>query len=185
MAQFCSTCGSALAEGSKFCSKCGAPVLQVAPPEQPQQSQFQPQPPQPRTSIPERPVRNDPANMQKLASVVKKKSKVGLIAAIVILLAAALGVVGFFGFREGGWFRGESDGKVPDAQSVQSILDYAKQLEKAGNDEAAAAVYELVPKGIGGELNSKAHEDDPKLKVVDEARQITEIIRNGEGGSGE
>lgn len=68
---------------------------------------------------------------------------------------------------------------------MQSLLDYAKQLEKVGNSEAAAAVYELIAQGGGAELIEKAHRDIPIIKAADEIEQIVEIFRNGKGGDGE
>ena len=99
---------------------------------------------------------------------------------LVILLAAVIGAVGFFGFREGGWFR--KGGKNYNAQNMQSLYDYAKQLEKAGNSEAAETVYEIMAQGGGAELIKKAHEDIPAIKQVDESEHIREIFGNRKGG---
>lgn len=116
---------------------------------------------------------------KSVAPVRKNKSK-GKLAVLVILLVAVIGAVGFFGFREGGWFR--NDGKNYDAQSMQSLYDYAKQLEKAGNSEAAEAVYEIIAQGGGAELIEKAHEDIPVIKHVDELEHLREIFGNRKGG---
>ena len=210
MAKFCQNCGTALGEGTKFCPGCGSPVPQAAPQQQlvqpgqtqpPQQPQYQqpqpqyqqPQPqyqqpvqqqrqytPQPQVQIPQQFAQKNAAKAQKSAPAKKKKGKGGLVAVIVILLVAAIGVVCFFGFRDGGWFRGN---KAYDAQSMQSLLEYAQQLEESGNSEAAEAVYELIIKGGGAELIEKAHEDIPIIKAVDEKEQLEEIFGKENGGN--
>lgn len=100
----------------------------------------------------------------------------------VILLIAVISLVGFFGFRDGGWFRKSSS---YDAQHMQSLLTYAEQLEKNGNSEAATAVYELVAKGGGAEFVQKAHTDNSVIKKTDEVEQIEKIFDNTKGGDGE
>ena len=196
MAKFCQNCGNALTEGTKFCPSCGTPVTQSAPQVQPQQQQ--PQQPvyrqpqqQPKqhthsqVHIPEQfAKRNAERAQQNAAPAKKKKGKGGIIAVIAIILVATIGVVCFFGFRDGGWFR-ENNSKTYDAQRMQSLLDYAKQLEEAGSSEAAAAVYELIAKGGGAELIQKAHEDIPIIKSVDEMEQIQDIFGGQRGGDGE
>ena len=116
----------------------------------------------------------------KSAAPVRKNKSRGKLAVLAILLVAVIGVGGFFGFREGGWFR--KGGKIYDAQSMQSLSDYAKQLEKAGSSEAAEAVYEIMAQGGGAELIEKAHEDIPVIKQVDESEHIRGIFGNRKGG---
>lgn len=130
----------------------------------------------PDTAAPEVSTRSEE---QISAPTQKNKSKAG-IAALAVLLAAVLGVGGFFGFREGGWFRGKV--KTYDAQSMQSLSDYAKQLEKAGNSEAAEAVYEIMAQGGGAELIEKAHEDIPVIKQFDELERLKDIFSDRKGG---
>ena len=187
MANFCQNCGAALTEGAKFCPACGTPSMQAAPqpqqpPAQPPQKQYTPRP---QVHIPEQFAQTYAAKAQAKAQsgapAPRKKGKGGLVALIVILLVAVIGVVCFLGFRDGGWFRG---GKTYDAQSMQSLLNYARQLEKAGNGEAAEAVYELIAKGGGAELIQKAHEDIPIVEATDEIEQITEIFGGVKGGGG-
>lgn len=116
----------------------------------------------------------------KSAALVRKNKSRGKLAVLAILLAAVIGVGGFFGFREGGWFcKGD---KIYDAQSMQSLSDYAKQLEKAGNSEAAEAVYEIMAQGGVAELIEKAHEDIPVIKQVDELEHLRVIFGNQKGG---
>ena len=111
---------------------------------------------------------------------VRKNKSRGRLAVPAILLAAVIGAGGFLWFREGGCFR--RGGKIYDAQSMQSLSDYAKQLEKAGNSEAAEAVYEIMAQGGGAELIEKAHEDIPVIKQVDELEHLREIFGNRKGG---
>ena len=109
-----------------------------------------------------------------------KKSKKGLLIALcAIALAAAIGLILFFGFREGGWFR-EDPGY--DAATIQSLREYAEKLEKAGNSEAAAAVYELIAKGISGERIPEAHAETPVLKDFEELEQFHAAMNPGKGG---
>ncbi len=105
-----------------------------------------------------------------------KRIGIAILCAVVILI-----VVCFLGFRDGGWFRK----KTYDAQAVQSLMDYAKQLEDAGNSEAAAAVYELIAKYGGGDLIPEAYEDIPLLKADNEIEQFKEFISGGQEGDGQ
>ena len=107
----------------------------------------------------------------KSAAPVRKNKSRGKLAVLGILLVAVIGVGGFFGC-----------GKIYDAQSMQSLSDYAKQLEKAGNSEAAEAVYEIMAQGGGAELIEKAHEDIPVIKQVDELEHLRELFGNRKGG---
>lgn len=134
------------------------PVRQAAPqqpvpPVQPRQRQVPPrQAPQPQP---------------------RKKGKGGLVAILVSVLVIGLGVTAFFGFREGGFLRGEkepqssqggSQGSTPGGSqggtpggsqggaqagnqsgtNTEALLNYAKRLEEMGNPEAAAAIYEKL-----------------------------------------
>ncbi|MBR6005782.1 MAG: zinc ribbon domain-containing protein [Clostridia bacterium] len=184
MAHFCQNCGTALGEGTQFCPSCGTPVAPSVPSQQPVQPQ-QTQPtqrqftPQPQVHIPEQFAKRNAARAQQNAAPAKKKNGKGGKAFLVILLVAVIGIIGFFGFRDGGWFRSN---KSYDAQHMQSLLSYARQLEKAGNSEAAEAVYELIIKGGGAELIEKAHDDIPAIEKIDEIEQVEEIIDNIKGG---
>lgn len=77
-----------------------------------------------------------------------------------------------------------NSGKTNDSQNMQSLIKYAEQLEKAGNSEAAAAVYELIAQGGGAELIEKAHEEFPAVKDADEIEQIEEVFDHLKGGDG-
>lgn len=96
----------------------------------------------------------------------KRHGKGGLIFIAVLMIAVICTVcVGcFFG------------GKESDANNVQSLREYAEKLEKAGNSEAAAAVYELIPKAINGELLPEAHEETPILKEFEDVEQFHSIM---------
>ena len=73
---------------------------------------------------------------------------------------------------------------IDNSQSMKSLYDYAKQLEKTGNKEAAAAVYELIIKSGGAELIQKAHEDIPIIEAVDELKQIEKVFAHKKGIDG-
>lgn len=77
-----------------------------------------------------------------------------------------------------------NNGKTHDLQNMQSLIKYAEQLEKAGNSEAAAAVYELIAQGGGAELIEKAHEKFPAVEAADEIEQIEEVFDHLKGGDG-
>ena len=66
----------------------------------------------------------------------------------------------------------------------QSLPEYAEQLEKADNSEAAAAVYELIAQGGGAELIEKAHDEFPILSAADELGQFEAVFSHLKGGDG-
>lgn len=98
-----------------------------------------------------------------------------ILCAIVILIA-----VGILGFRDGGWFRSKNG--TYDAQAVQSLTDYAKQLEESGNSEAAAVVYELIAKYGDGELIRKANEEIPVLNADNGIEQFKDFLSGSKKG---
>ena len=78
---------------------------------------------------------------------------------------------------------GKKDDTTAKSAQFQSLREYAAQLEKSGNSEAAAAVYEQIAKG-GGELIQKAHDDSSAIWKADEALQMEEIFDHTKGGDG-
>lgn len=62
----------------------------------------------------------------------------------------------------------------------EALLDYAKRLEEAGNEEAAAAVYEIIIRNGGKDLANAAREKIDLIRTLDEIDEISEIF--GEGG---
>lgn len=70
---------------------------------------------------------------------------------------------------------------VPQTVQMESLMDYAKKLEAAGNKEAAAAVYELMARN-GGEMIQKLYEENPVISSAEEWNQWNEILRGGKGG---
>ena len=86
----------------------------------------------------------------------------------------------------GGNGDGESIGKSnkgdkTEVSDSRSLYDYAKALEKAGNSEAAAAVYELIAKGAGAEYIQSAH-GIPVVEAADDAEDMTGIFGGRTGG---
>ena len=159
MAKFCQNCGAPLNEGAKFCPTCGAGVGAPAPqpqPQQPQQPAYQ-QPQQPVYGQPQQPVYQQPVYQQPAQKPPKKKKGKGGLIVLIILLVAALGAVGYFGFRDGGWFRKAGRPTTYDGQNeFEAILNYADRLEAAGNAEAAAKVRARIPQAAAGEARDKA-----------------------------
>ena len=202
MAKFCQNCGAPLDDSVKFCMSCGAAVApavqtqqqaQSAPPTQPQYQQ----PAQPQYQQPAQPQYRQPAQPQyapQAASAAKKKGKGGVIALVAILCAAAIGAVCFFGFRDGGFFRSKDGGEkidntgteptiVYDVKTIESLVDYAKKLEEAGNVDAAAAVYELIAKGGGAGYIDEAHRDFPLVSAAAEVEEYKGLVEK-KGGVG-
>ena len=66
----------------------------------------------------------------------------------------------------------------------EALLDYAERLEEAGNEEAAAAVYALLPQGGGAELIETMHDELPVLNAADELGQLDVIFDHLKGGDG-
>jgi len=211
MANFCQNCGAPMTPGAKFCTECGAPAAEsptrVASPSQPSQPSAPPPPvdaaPSPAqesagesgyrrvAAVQEGSYAPSPAaqaggyapspaaRRAKGTVAVEKKEKRGGKGLLILLLILLIALVGFFGFRDGGWFR---SGKAYDPRHMQSLLDYAQELEKTGNSEAAAAVYERIAEGGGAELIQKAHEDMPVLEKTDEIEQMEEVFGHLTGG---
>jgi hypothetical protein len=109
--------------------------------------------------------------------MVQKKKGKGVIVVLVILLVAALGTLAYFGFREGGFLRGTPS--IVDATKMESLSDYAKRLELAGNPEAAAAVYALLPKGGGADLLSSAAGSFPLIQAMQDMDWFTALFGSG------
>ena len=160
--------------------------------QQPAQPQYQ-QPTQPQYQQPAQPQYQQPQYAPQAQSApAKKKGKGGRVVAVILCLAA-IGAVCFFGFRDGGFFRpkeGVIDGgkeKEPtivyDVKTVESLLDYAKKLEEAGNVDAAAAVYELIAKGGGADYIDEAHRDFPLVSAADEVEEFKGLFEK-KGGVG-
>ena len=176
MAKCCQNCGAALEDGVQICAYCGGAVAPQAP--QPAQPQRPAQPQQQYYAQPQAP---------QSAPAKKKKGKVGVIVAAILCLAA-IGAVCFFGFRDGGFFRGTNGEKVEndaaivyDVKTIESLLDYAKKLEEAGNKDAAAAVYEMIANGGGADYIDEAHRDFPLISAADEVDEYKELFEKKGG----
>ena len=205
-------CGAELKEGTKFCISCGTPVPQQAEQQpqqpvyqQPQQTQqpvyqqpqqqvysqpvFQQQPVYPQQQQYRQPVYQQPVYGQPVyaggAAVTKKKGKGGIVF-LIILLILAIGAVGYFGFRDGGWFRSKSrPTKYDGISGYEAIIDYANRLEAEGNLEAAAKVRTLIPKAGAGEANQKIEEFKENNEIlamiegIEDALKIANAMNGG------
>jgi hypothetical protein len=68
-----------------------------------------------------------------------------------------------------------------DAPTLGSLIDYARKLEELGNDEAAAAVYELIAKNGGADLNEEARKNAHLADIADGIDEIDGLFsRKGE-----
>lgn len=173
MAKFCTNCGAQIPDGMKFCPQCGTPVPGAAQPQSQPQQQARPQQPPVQPQYQQPPVQ--PQYQQPYQQPVKPKKKHGcLIAFLIFVLIIALGVVGYLGFRPGGWFRGKPS--VVSAEHIASMRDYAKRLEEMGNVEAAQAVYDLIPQGGGAEMIQDVQEAVPVLGAQKDLDHLKSIL---------
>lgn len=107
------------------------------------------------------------------------KKIISIMLAVCVLLALCA-----CSFKIGPWelklFGGDDD-EQPAAQTMfEELSDYAKRLEEAGNEEAAAAVYEIIIRNGGKDLANAAREKIDLIRTLDEIDEISEIF--GEGG---
>lgn len=71
--------------------------------------------------------------------------------------------------------------KYDGVQSVEALLDYAKRLEKNGDAEAAAAIYDLIDKA----LIASAEDGKGAGAVIDDYRDAQDIFADfGHRGGG-
>ena len=124
MSKYCRNCGKPLDEGAKFCTLCGARASQ---PEQPvtQQRRYTPQP---QVRVPEQFAQRNAVKAEQSVRTEKKKKGKGVIVAVIAIVLVAAIVLGVFGFRDGGWFRGK--GRDTNAESGSEI-----QCEHRGNKD--------------------------------------------------
>ncbi len=72
-------------------------------------------------------------------------------------------------------------------QNIQSMVDYAEKLEKAGNTEAAARIWARIAnaaKEAGGADAEKIMDDsvgERALDAIEKANRIIPVIRGGKG----
>ena len=197
--KFCPSCGSPVALPVQPVQV--PPQPQPQPQQQPQQPVYQ-QPPQtarptqttpqspertaysrpvPQVYIPEQFAQKNAARAQQSAAPVKKKKGKGGLAAVSLLLVAAI-VVGIFGFRDGGWFRGKQknpsldfgkivateEGSVSAESPIITLcgvtVDVDTLMLKSGKRDISVSVYESGTDDDGAryeayELNMGVHED--------------------------
>lgn len=173
--RFCTSCGAQIPDGVKFCPKCGASVSGT----QPSYQKPAPQNQQPQSV--QQTYTQKQTQTYSAPPVKKKKGKGGVVVLVVILILA-VGVTCFLGFRDGGFFRKGSK-RIVDKSGSISMLEYAKQLEEAGNYEAAAAVYSLITKTESARLLQEARENNEVIGIVDEAESITDFFGDVGGGN--
>lgn len=69
-------------------------------------------------------------------------------------------------------------GENPDA--VEQYLEYAKQLEDAGNSEAAAQIYTMIDKAAGADAVyeiGKGLQDEPKYQMKKDMDKTMKLYR--------
>lgn len=159
MAKFCRYCGAALTPKAKFCSKCGKQITEVQ-------------------AAKSGDVQTAPVRKEK-----NGKKTIGMIALLLVLLVSGSGAALYFAFFRAEAFKGKTE-QVFDAEQAGTILDYARRLEKAGNYQAAEAVYSLLPKGVGADLIEKEKEKIPPMQAQEELEKLDKIFGSRTGGEG-
>ena len=75
----------------------------------------------------------------------------------------------------------KDDNKKNNMQTdYTSLYEYAQKLEENGDNDAAAAVYEIIIRNGGKDLANAAREKIDLIRTLDEIDEINEIF--GEGG---
>ena len=191
MAKFCVNCGTKLDDNARFCPNCGTPA---APAAQPQQSQQPPQQPvsrqEPGYQQPQQPAEQTGNTYSKQPAYKQQgywqssgsqsgggqtlKSKLPIIIAAVAALALIIVVIALISKGCGG--NGGTN------QNAGSLRDYAQRLEAAGNEEAAAAIYDLIAQGGSAEMINKINGEVPLFNAMNELGYLDEIAYNLDGG---
>ena len=221
MANFCQNCGAAVQPGAKFCTQCGAPIVDapareaapiaetpaweaapvsqsapvsqptpIAPQERgetPQAGQYVYSPEIPAGKGAKKAVKQA-AKQADVTTVLppKKKRRGGCL--VVLLVLALLVAAAYFALRFGivgdlvDRFAGGKSGV--DAAAIESLLDYAKELEENGNPEAAAAIYDKVAQAGGGELIRQARQENGLIRAADQWQALQTLLGIGKGGGG-
>ena len=75
----------------------------------------------------------------------------------------------------------KDDNKKNNMQTdYTSLYEYAQKLEENGDNDAAAAVYEIIIRNGGKDLANAAREKIDLIRTLDEIDEINDIF--GEGG---
>ena len=117
----------------------------------------------------------------------KKKRRGGCLV-VLLLVLALLVAAAYFALRFGivgdlvDRFAGGKSGM--DAAAIESLLDYAKELEENGNPEAAAAIYDKVAQAGGGELIRQARQENGLIRAADQWQALQTLLGIGKGGGG-
>ena len=175
MAKFCVNCGTRLEDGARFCTNCGTPSAPAAQPQQ--QPQRQPAE-KTENSYSKQPAYKQQGYWQSQSARSgggqPQKSKAPIVIAAVILIAAVI-IACVFIF-------GGSGGSGKTNQNADSLREYAQRLEKAGNEEAAAAVYDLIAQGGSADIINNINENVPLFNAINELAYLDEIAYDLDGG---
>ena len=155
MAKLCRFCGAPLTPETKFCSKCGKQIIRM---QTIKSGDFSPEP-----------VCKD------------KNKKIGIIALVIVFLVLGSCTTLYFTLFRGENVKEKAE-QTYEAEQTGTILDYARKLEKAGNHQAAEAVYSLIPKRIGSELIKKEKAKIPPMQAQEELENLDNIFDSREGG---
>lgn len=175
---FCSKCGRPIPDGSSFCSECGAPVVRVEAPkaEAPEESTAVSQAPKaeaPKAEIPAaNPADSSDSGQKQDQKKAKKKGKagkvLGILLAIVLVLAAGAGAVYYF-----------AKDQVTNFVHVtfDKPADYYQYVAKRNIDKA----YSMMPENFDeifkkqtDVLNSAAHEK-VQVKLGDRGKDFLKL----------
>lgn len=183
MGKFCTSCGSALNPNAKFCENCGAPVQ--APVEEninehptPVQSTVVEDKSEQNAPVKEQEDKNKEIN-NKAPNKKKKHTGIIIVAAIVVIVTVIIIIA--VSSNSGSTRPTKYD---DDVYTIEALIDYAERMEKAGNYEAAAQIYSLLPKAGEGELRTKINKvifDNPAYKTIDSLNEAYEFYNAVKG----
>lgn len=118
----------------------------------------------------------------------RKNQWLVLLCVLALVLALSVGCIRPKGGAEAQQGKPEQTTKVrgnANFEHVQALLEYAERLEEAGNDEAAARVYALIPKAVAGEafrVMEEYEQSNGEISTLKMLRDTFEIYFKMEGG---
>lgn len=162
---FCENCGANMPDNSKFCTVCGSPMAQAAPPmqqpaeqpiaqpmqQQPNQQQYaQPMQPAGQYVQPPMPYAQQPMNQP----VQKKRSMATVIGAVLLLVLAMIAVGLFFFIRQ----NESSSNRRDDTEERSDTSHQPKETTEETKEETKKETVEETKEEIKEELKEELQE---------------------------